>query len=108
MGCATMEVSLDSAKRFGLIASFGWPSGDPKVPLMTLRNKGSLFITRPTVSQYTADAGDLQAGAAALFGAIQQGILRITVGNSYPLREAARAHTDLVAGRTVGSVVLIP
>lgn len=109
IGIATFERSLDCARRFGLIASYGWASGDPgSVSLMTLRNKGSLFITRPTVTQYTAEAEDFQAGAAALFGLIKQGTLRIKVGNSYPLREAARAHADLVAGKTLGSVVLLP
>jgi NADPH2:quinone reductase len=109
IGVATFERSLECACRFGLIASYGWPSGDPDlVSLMTLRNKGSLFITRPTVTQYTAEAQDFQAGASALFGLIQQGQLRIKVGNAYPLREAARAHADLVTGRTLGSVVLLP
>ncbi|MCJ9728684.1 quinone oxidoreductase [Bradyrhizobium sp. PRIMUS42] len=109
IGVATFERSLDCAKRFGLIASYGWPSGDPdNVSLMTLRTKGSLFITRPTVTQYTAESEDFRAGAAALFDLIKQGKLRIKVGNSYPLREAARAHADLVAGRTLGSVVLVP
>ena len=109
IGQATFDGSLDSARRFGLIVSFGWPSGDPgPVSLMTLRNKGSLFITRPTVTQYTEEAEDFRAGAAALFGLIKDGHLRIKVGNSYPLSDAAKAHSDLVAGRTLGSVVLIP
>ena len=108
IGKATFEGSLDCAKRFGLIASFGWPSGDPDISLMTLRNKGSLFITRPTVTQYTAEADDFRAGAAALFGLIKQGTLRIKVGNTYALRDAWKAHTDIVAGRTLGSVVLRP
>jgi NADPH:quinone reductase len=109
IGAATFERSLDCVKRFGLVASYGWPSGDPEpVPLMTLRNKGSLFITRPTVTHYTAEADDFQAGASALFGLVKEGKLRIKVGNSYPLRDAAKAHADLFAGRTLGSVVLIP
>lgn len=108
VGKATFEGSLDSARRFGLVASFGWPSGDPELSLMTLRSKGSLFVTRPTVSHYTADPQDLRAGAQALFGLVRDGALRIKVGNSYPMREAPRAHADLVAGRTVGSVVLLP
>lgn len=109
IGAETFERSLDCARRFGLVVSFGWPSGDPDpVPLMTLRNKGSLFVTRPTVTQYTAEAEDFRAGAAALFGLVKDGTLRIKVGNSYPLRDAARAHADLVAGRTLGSVVLVP
>lgn len=108
VGKATFEGSLDSARRFGLIVSFGWPSGDPEVSLMTLRNKGSLFITRPTVTHYTAEAEDFRIGAQALFGLIEAGHLRITVGRSYALRDAAQAHADLAARRTVGSVVLIP
>lgn len=108
IGKATFEGSLDSARRFGLVVSFGWPSGDPDLSLMSLRNKGSLFITRPTVSHYTAEAADLRTGALALFGLVRQGALRIKVGNSYPLREAPRAHADLVGGRTLGSVVLLP
>lgn len=109
IGQETWERSLDCARRFGLVASYGWPSGDPgDVSLMTLRAKGSLFVTRPTVTQYTADAADFRMGAAALFQRIKDGAIRIKVGNSYPLREAHRAHADIVAGRTVGSVVLIP
>jgi NADPH2:quinone reductase len=65
-------------------------------------------VTRPTVTQYTAEAEDFRAGAEALFGLVKSGVLKIKVGNSYPLRDAARAHTDIVAGKTLGSVVLIP
>lgn len=107
IGKDTFERSLDSARRFGLVVSFGWPSGDPALSLMTLRNKGSLFVTRPTISHYTAEAEDLRTGALALFGLVREGVLRIKVGNSYPLRDAPRAHADLAAGRTVGSVVLL-
>lgn len=108
IGKDTFEGSLDSARRFGLVVSFGWPSGDPDLSLMTLRNKGSLFVTRPTVSHYTAEAEDFRTGALALFRLVREGVLRVTVGNSYPLREAPRAHADLAGGRTVGSVVLLP
>lgn len=108
IGVETFERSLDCARRFGLVASYGWPSGDPgAVSLMTLRSKGSLFITRPTVTQYTEDPEDFRTGAAALFELIHAGKLNIKVGNVYPLREAARAHTDIVAGKTLGSVVLL-
>ena len=107
IGKATFERTLDCAARFGLVVSYGWASGDvDPVALVTLRNKGSLFVTRPTVSHYTAAAADFQAGAAALFGLIGQGRLKIKVGHTYPLRDAARAHADLAAGRTTGSIVL--
>lgn len=108
IGKATFEGSLDSARRFGLIVSFGWPSGDPDISLMTLRNKGSLMITRPTVTHYTAEAEDFRAGVQALFGLVRQGHVRIKVDNTYAMRDAAKAHADLVAGRTLGSVVLVP
>ncbi len=109
IGVETFARSLDCARRFGLVASYGWPSGDPgNVSLMDLRAKGSLFVTRPTVTQYTAESEDFREGAAALFALVKSGVLRIKVGNSYPLRDAARAHADIVAGRTLGSVVLIP
>ncbi|MBG0511027.1 quinone oxidoreductase [Agrobacterium sp. MOPV5] len=107
IGKATFAGSLDSVARFGLLASFGWPSGDVgSVSLPEIRNKGSIFVTRPTVSQYTADAADFKAGASAVFEMIAKGALKINVGNTYPLLEAARAHTDLVGRRTTGSVVL--
>lgn len=109
IGKATYAKSLDAAKRFGLIASFGWPSGDPgPVSLMDLRTKGSLFITRPTVTQYTADPADYRAGFEAFFGLVRDGVLKITVGHSYPLKDAAKAHADLASGRTTGAVVLVP
>lgn len=108
VGKDTFAGSLDSARRFGLVVSFGWPSGDPDLSLMALRNKGSLFVTRPTVSHYTAEAADFRTGALALFRLVHEGVLRVKVGNSYPLHEAARAHADLAARRTVGSVVLLP
>jgi NADPH2:quinone reductase len=107
IGVSTFEKSLDCTRRFGLVVSYGWPSGDPDISLMTLRNKGSLFITRPTVTHYTAETTDFQRGASELFELIQEGNLRIHVEHTYPLREAAKAHADIVAGRTVGSVVLV-
>ena len=106
VGASTFAGSLDSARKFGLVVSFGWPSGDPEVSLMSLRAKGSLFITRPTVTHYTAEAADFQAGAKALFKMVEDGTLRIRVDDIYPLTEAPRAHIDLAAGKTTGSVVL--
>ncbi|GAC1340381.1 MAG: hypothetical protein NVSMB18_10290 [Acetobacteraceae bacterium] len=78
---------------------------DP-VSLMTLRGKGSLFVTRPTISHYTADAADFSTGALALYKLVAEGAIRIKLAGAYRLDEAARAHADLTAGRTTGSVVL--
>lgn len=107
IGAATFERSLECARRFGLIVSYGWPSGDPEVSLMTLRAKGSLFLTRPTISHYVEDPSDYRRGAAALFRLVGEGVLRIHAEHTYPLREAAQAHADMESGRTVGSVVLV-
>jgi NADPH2:quinone reductase len=107
VGTATFEKSLECLRRFGLIASYGWPSGDPDISFMMLRSKGSLFATRPTVTHYTAEAEDFRRGAAMLFSLISQGVPRVHTGHTYPLADAAKAHEDLAAGRTTGSVVLV-
>jgi NADPH2:quinone reductase len=108
VGRDTFAGSLASTRRFGLLVSFGWPSGDPEVSLMAARAQGSIFLTRPTVTHYTAEADDLREGVRALFSLVQAGKLNIRVEDRYPLREAPRAHADLAAGRTTGSVILLP
>ncbi len=108
VGRDTFAGSIAATRRFGLLVSYGWPSGDPELSLMALRAQGSLFITRPTVTHYTAEPADLREGVQALFARVADGGLRIHVGNTYPLREAPRAHADLAGGRTTGSVVLVP
>jgi NADPH2:quinone reductase len=107
IGTVTFKKSIECVRRFGLIASYGWPSGDPDISFMTLRSKGSIFATRPTVTHYTAEAEDFRRGAAMLFGLIKEGVLRIKTEHTYPLVDAAKAHEDLAAGRTTGSVVLV-
>ena len=107
IGKDTFEKSLDCVQRFGLVASLGWASGDvPPIDLAYLRNKGSLFITRPTISHYVAEAADFQHGAGELFDLVKKGALRIRIDNAYPLKEAATAHQDLAARKTSGSVIL--
>ncbi|MGY2680753.1 quinone oxidoreductase family protein [Pseudomonas tolaasii] len=107
IGKDTFEKSLDCAQRFGLVVSFGWASGDvPPVDLAYLRNKGSLFITRPTISHYVAESADFQRGASELFALVKFGDLRIRVDNRYPLKQASVAHQDLASGKTSGSVIL--
>ncbi|MCP2091682.1 UNVERIFIED_ORG: NADPH2:quinone reductase [Paraburkholderia sediminicola] len=107
IGKATFEESIDAAARFGYIVSYGWPSGDPDpVPLGTLRTK-SLFLTRPTVSQYVAADADFHEGAKCLFNLISAGKILVKY-TEFPLEDAARAQQDLVDGKTTGSVVLVP
>jgi len=109
VGKDTFLDSLDCLQPFGLMASFGNASGAvPPFNIMTLAQKGSLFLTRPTLFTYIAKREDLIATADDLFGVVLSGDVRIGVNQRYPLSEARRAHEDLEARRTTGSTVLIP
>ena len=107
VGMATWEASLDSTGRRGLIASYGnadAPVGG--VNLGILAQKGSLYNTRPTLFDYYATPEERVAGSARVFDMIASGAIAVTVGQTYPLQEAAQAHRDLEARRTTGSTVL--
>jgi NADPH2:quinone reductase len=109
VGKDTFMRSLDCLRPRGLMVSFGQASGMvPPLDISILSAKGSLFLTRPTLMTYTASREDLMASAAALFDAVLRGGVRIEVRQTYPLRDAARAHADLEARKTTGSTVLIP
>lgn len=109
VGRATFEGSLDSLRPRGLLASFGNASGavPPFAPLL-LSQKGSLFLTRPTLAHHTRTPAELQARAADLFAWIAADALRVHVGASYPLAAAAEAHRALEARATTGKVLLVP
>lgn len=101
--------SLDCLKPLGLWVSFGQSSGAlPPVDTQLLSQKGSLFMTRPTLFTYIARLQDLQAGAAELFGLIADGTLKVAVNRTWPLAEAAEAHRALEGRRTTGASVLLP
>lgn len=109
VGQDTWQASLDAAAPRAIIASFGNASGPVTgVNLAVLAQKGSLFVTRPTLFDYYRDPEERQAGAARVFELLGSGTLRVTIGQRYPLREAARAHRDLEARRTTGSTILLP
>lgn len=109
VGKATFEGSLDCLRPRGLLASFGNASGVVSVPdLGALARKGSLYVTRPTGTHYLPDRASLLEGAKALFEAIQSGAIKVDIGRTYPLVEAAEAHRALEARETTGSVVLVP
>lgn len=90
-----------------MMVSFGQASGaiEPFSPTI-LAQKGSLFLTRPTLFTYIADPAELQASAAELFDMVGSGKVRIAVGQRFPLAEAAQAHRALEARETTGSTVL--
>ncbi|MHB8353629.1 MAG: quinone oxidoreductase family protein [Burkholderiales bacterium] len=106
VGKDTFDRSLDCLAPLGMLALFGQSSGlVPPLDLGVLSAKGSLFVTRPTLATYTARRSDLLAGAAELFEMVEQGIVKITINQRYPLREAERAHRDLEARKTTGSTI---
>ena len=106
VGKDTFDRSLDCLAPLGMLALFGQSSGlVPPLDLGLLSAKGSLFVTRPTLATYTARRSDLLAGAAELFEMVEQGIVKITINQRYPLREAVRAHRDLEARKTTGSTI---
>lgn len=109
VGKATFLHSLECLTPYGLLVSFGQSSGAiPPFDVKLLAEKGSLFLTRPTLFHYKKNREEYLQGAAEFFDLVQRGIIKIHVGQSYYLRDAASAHRDLEARRTHGSTVLLP
>lgn len=108
VGKDTFERSLDCLRPLGLLVCFGQSSGPvPPFDVQMLSQKGSLFLTRPTLHTYTARRADLVASANALFDVVKKGIVKVRF-EAYPLKDAAQVHRDLEERRTSGSLVLIP
>lgn len=109
VGADTFAQSLACLRPRGTLVSFGESSG-PIEPLQvaSLGAKGSLFVTRPSIAHYTADRGEYEDAAANLLGAILAGVIKAPNTSSYALADAAKAHQDIEARRTSGSVVLLP
>jgi NADPH2:quinone reductase len=109
VGKTTWEGSLDSLQPRGLMVSFGNASGAVTgVNLGILAAKGSLFVTRPTLATHIVPRARLEESAAELFDLMQSGKIKVDIEQRYPLADAARAHEDLAARKTVGSTVLLP
>ena len=109
VGHATFERSLDCLAPLGLMVSFGQASG-PVAPfeIGRLAQKGSLFLTRPTLATYIAEREDLLSASRELFGLVGSGAIKVEIGQTYPLKDAARAHRHLEGRRTSGSTLLLP
>ena len=109
VGKTTWEGSLDCLQPRGLMVSFGNASGAVTgVNLGILAAKGSLFVTRPTLATHIVPRARLEESAAELFDLMQKGKIKVDIEQRYALSEAARAHEDLAARKTVGSTVLMP
>src|ERR1700716_473718 len=106
VGKDTFMKSLDCLRPRGLMVSFGQSSGPVgPVDLGIFAQKGSLFFTRPTLNTYAAARGDLLAMAKDLFDVVLSGAVKIEINQTYPLKQAAQAHTALESHKTVGSTV---
>ena len=109
VGKDSWESSLDSLKRRGLMISFGNASGLVSgVDLGILTQKGSLFVTRPTLFDYYATPEERQTYAGRVLALMASGGLKLAINQRYKLANAAKAHADMAARLTTGSTVLIP
>ena len=107
VGKDTFMKSLDCLRPKGLLVSFGQSSGPiGPIDLGIFGQKGSLFFTRPTLNTYAAARADLLAMAKDLFDVVLSGAVKIEINQTYPLEQAAQAHRELEARKTVGSTVL--
>lgn len=109
VGKDTFPASLEVLQPRGLFVSFGNSSGPvPPFELALLSQRGSLYATRPTLGHYVATREELERAANALFDVVQSGAVKININQTYDLRDAAQAHSDLEARKTTGTTVLIP
>ncbi len=106
VGRDTFHRSLQCLRPLGTLVLFGQSSGAVEPIDPNILARGSYFLTRPSLGAFIASRADLEATAAELFAVVESGAVRITVNQTYPLREAARAQTDLEGRRTTGSTVL--
>ncbi|WP_443191228.1 NADPH:quinone reductase [Pseudomonas indica] len=109
VGKDTWETSLDCVAPRGLLVSFGNASGAVTgINLGILAQKGSLYVTRPTLAGYADTPEHLQAMADELFSMIESGKIHVEIGQRFALEDAAKAQTELAGRRTTGSTVLVP
>jgi NADPH2:quinone reductase len=109
VGKDTFFGSLDSLRPRGMMVTFGNASGPvPPIAPLELGKRGSLFLTRPSFFHYIETRGELEKAAQELFDVVKRKVVKVHIGQTYPLSEVAQAHRDLEARRTTGSTVLLP
>ena len=109
VGKTTFDKGLNLLRPRGMMVLFGGSSGAvaPLDPLV-LTQKGSLFLTRPSLGNYVATSQELQARAGAVFGMIRDGRLKLRIEHLYPLADVQQAHRELEARKTTGKLLLLP
>jgi NADPH:quinone reductase len=109
VGKTTFEKGLNVLRPRGMMVLFGGSSGPvPPFDPIVLTQKGSLFLTRPSLGNYIATRDELLERSGAVFGMIASGKLNLRIEYTYPLSEAQRAHRDLEGRKTTGKLLLIP
>jgi NADPH2:quinone reductase len=109
VGKSTWEGSLDCLQPRGMMVSFGNASGAvPPVNIGILSQKGSLYLTRPTLFHYIASRAELEEAAKTLFDVVASGKVKIEGTGTYKLSDVQQAHRDLEGRKTTGSVILVP
>jgi NADPH2:quinone reductase len=109
VGKTTFEKGLNILRPRGMMVLFGGSSGAvPPFDLIVLSQKGSLYVTRPSLVNYIATREELVARSSAVFNMIAAGKLKLRIEHTYPLAEAQRAHRDLEGRKTMGKLLLIP
>jgi NADPH:quinone reductase len=109
VGKTTFEKGLNILRPRGMMVLFGGSSGAvPPFDPIILTQKGSLFLTRPSLLNYIATREELVARSSAVFGMMAAGKLKLRIGHTYPLADALQAHRDLEGRKTTGKLLLIP
>jgi len=109
VGKTTFDKGLNILRSRGMMVLFGGSSGAvPPFDPIILTQKGSLFLTRPSLTNYITTREELVARSSAVFGMISAGKLKLRIEHTYPLAEAQRAHRDLEGRKTTGKLLLIP
>ncbi len=109
VGRSTFDASLECLAPRGMMVLFGASSGPvPPIDPQLLNRKGSLYLTRPSLTHYSADREELLGRAADLFDMVGSGSLSVRVGGRYSYDEAGRAHEDLQGRRTTGKLLVVP
>jgi NADPH2:quinone reductase len=109
VGQATVMISLDCLRPRGLLVTYGNASGPVRaLDTLWLSQRGSLYLTRPTLATYIADDNDLQETVADLFEVVKSGKVKILINQRYRLEDAVHAHRDLESRKTTGTSILLP
>jgi NADPH2:quinone reductase len=109
VGKTTFEKGLNVLRPRGMMVLFGGSSGAvPPFDPIVLSQKGSLYLTRPSLTNYIATRDELVQRSSAVFGMIANGKLKLRIQHKYPLNDAQRAHRELEGRKTTGKLLLIP